>query len=229
MKITKIAVMGLIAALLIAAGTSLYHMKRQNPVLAPIAVVTSPVADVATIDADAKEILANYRKVIVLIADEKKLTKKELEESVRVGQELFHGNQDKIAKLNEKLDSLLGSSNPARFETLNGLLDYVESDRTLFDADRLAFREVLQSLLASVARDTSLTAVKMHKRISEDLEALNEIEHNYEKELGQIFGHFDQRGIELKREKWDDYVVHLKSLYSREQILKESGVILPNP
>jgi len=52
---------------------------------------------------------------------------------------------------------------------------------------------------------------------------------NYEKELGQIFGHFDQRGIVLKREKWDAYVAHLKEQYSREKILKDYGTVLPAP
>src|SRR5450830_197718 len=129
-----------------------------------------------------------------------------------------------------KIRTLFHSSKRAnRFETINHLLDYVESDPALFDADRLAFKEVMAALLTSVTKDTSLTAIKMHKRISEDLDALNEIERNYEKELGQIFGHFEQRGIVLKREKWDAYVAHLKQQYSREKILKDYGTVLPAP
>ncbi|WP_105532342.1 polysaccharide deacetylase family protein [Solimicrobium silvestre] len=184
-------------------------------------------ANDAALENKFKEILSNYRKIIVLVADEDKLSKPELDASIRIGQEVFHENQEKIAEVERTLDSFVTSTQTTRFETTNRLLDYVESDNTLFDADRLAFKDVLASLQTSVTKDTSLTAIKMHKRISEDLEALNEIEHNYEKEMGQIFSHFEQRGIVLKREKWDTYVAHLKQLYSREKILKDYGTVLP--
>ena len=188
---------------------------------------TNSPANDAALESKFKEILSNYRKIIVLVADEDSMSKPELDASLRTGQEVFHENQEKIAGLESTLDSFLNSDQTGRFETIGQLLDYVESDKTLFDADRLAFKDVLASLQTSVAKDTSLTAIKMHKRISEDLDALNEIEHNYEKELGQIFSHFDQRGIVLKREKWDAYVDHLKQLYSREKILKDYGIVLP--
>jgi len=91
----------------------------------------------------------------------------------------------------------------------------------------LAFQETLVALQAAVAGDSSLPAIKLHKRIGEDLEALGEIEHQYDKEITQIFSRFDTRAIVLKREKWTDYVAHLQSLYQREQILKDYGVIVP--
>ena len=125
------------------------------------------------------------------------------------------------------LDQLMAPTNPGRFEALDSLLTYIESDPGLYDADRLAFRELLQSMLADVAKDSSLPAIKLHKRISEDLDALGEIERNYEKEIRQIFGSLGQRAIELKRERWDDYVAQLKKLYSREQILKDNGIVVP--
>ena len=42
--------------------------------------------------------------------------------------------------------------------------------------------ELLRSLQSAVARDSSLPAIKLHKRIGEDLDAMAEIERNYEKE-----------------------------------------------
>jgi uncharacterized caspase-like protein/peptidoglycan/xylan/chitin deacetylase (PgdA/CDA1 family) len=196
----------------------------ENQVAAP-----APAPDITAISADLKEVLAAYRKIIVLLADEKTLSAPDKEAANEVGQALFHDNLARIAKLNDALDALVGSGNPARFDSLNTLLTYIESDPGLFDADRLAFRELLQSLQATVAQDTSLPAIKEHKRISEDLDALTEIEHNYEKEIRRIFDRFDQRAIELKRERWQDYVAHLKKLYTREQILKDNGVLMPYP
>ncbi|WP_038492035.1 polysaccharide deacetylase family protein [Janthinobacterium agaricidamnosum] len=217
----------------IGGGIYLASSKAPAPTPAParvsVAAVLQGNAEMTAISGQLKEVLANYRKIIVLLADEESLSDTAREQTRAVGQGLFHDNQERIAKLNDALETLTAPSNGTRFESLDSLLAYIESDSSLFDADRLAFRELLQGLLADVAQDTSLPAIKMHKRISEDLEALAEIERNYEKEIRQIFGRFETRAIELKREKWDDYVAHLKQLYSREQILKDFGVVLPYP
>jgi peptidoglycan/xylan/chitin deacetylase (PgdA/CDA1 family)/uncharacterized caspase-like protein len=186
-------------------------------------------AQAAALEKGARALLLDYRKIIVLLADEATLTEKERGHTTAVGQELFHANQARGAALETELAALLASSRSDRYDTLHRLLDFIESDKSLYDADRLAFRELLQALLAEVARDSSLPAIKLHKRVSEDVDALAEIERNYEKEIRQIFGRYDTRSIELKREKWDAYVAYLKTLHSREAILKEHGVVLAYP
>jgi len=185
--------------------------------------------EAAAIAADFKQVLAAYRKMVVLTQDEAGLSKAGQEEVNRVGQQLFHENQERIGKVDDALASLVGSQNPRRFEALGSLLDYVESNEGLYDADRLAFRELMQSLLDHVAKDSSLPAIKLHKRISEDLDALAEIERNYEQEIRAVFGRFESRSIVLKREKWDSYVAYLKTIYQRDRILKDYGVVLPYP
>jgi uncharacterized caspase-like protein/peptidoglycan/xylan/chitin deacetylase (PgdA/CDA1 family) len=200
------------------------------PTAAPLVAAPAPLAqDNAALNASLKELLANYRKIIVLLADEKTLPPKDRERMTQVGQALFHENQDRGAKIDRDLAALVASGSPARFDALHGLLEFIESDKSLYDADRLAFRELLQGLLGEVARDSSLPAIKLHKRISEDLDALGQIERTYEKEIRQIFGRYDQRAIELKREQWDAYVAYLKTLYQRDTILKEQGVVLAYP
>ncbi|MBB5368425.1 MULTISPECIES: polysaccharide deacetylase family protein [unclassified Janthinobacterium] len=218
----------------LAAGAGIYTFMRPAATSTPAAPhagapATTPqgAVDAAAISAQLRDLLANFRKIIVLLADEQSLPDGARDQARKVGQSLFHENQERIAKLDAMLDQLTASSNPGRFEALDSLLTYIESDTGLYDADRLAFRELLQSMLADVARDGSLPAIKVHKRISEDLDALGEIERNYEKEIRQIFGNLGQRAIELKRERWDDYVAHLKKLYNREQILKENGIVVP--
>lgn len=219
-----------------ALGAALFLAWRAPPAApgtpspAPLqAAAPAKAVDTAALLASMKEVLASYRKVIVLLADEKTLAPKDRERTTQVGQALFHENQDRIAGVERMLAALASSNQPGRHEALHGLLEYIESDTGLYDADRLAFRELLQGLLAEVARDSSLPAIKLHKRISEDLDALAEIERNYEKEIRQIFGRYEQRAIELKREHWDSYVAYLKTLYSREAILKEQGVVLAYP
>ena len=229
MPFKRIAAGALVVALMIG-GFILTQRTPPTPSVGSIAAASpSHRPDTSALRAGLGEVLASYRKIIVLLADETTLSRGEREAANQAGQALFHDNLARLAKLDEALDGLASSTNPMRFDAMGALLDYIESEPGLYDADRLAFRELLQSLQASVARDTTLPAIKMHKRISEDLDALAEIERNYEKEIRQIFGRFDQRAIELKRERWDDYVAHLKKLYSREQILKDYGLVLPYP
>jgi uncharacterized caspase-like protein/peptidoglycan/xylan/chitin deacetylase (PgdA/CDA1 family) len=209
-----------------STGTAVYVVHESPPAAA---VRRAPAVDVAPLAADLKELLANYRRIIVLTLDEDTLGAQEREQANRVGQQIFHDNQARRVKLEEALAKLVGSGNPARFDAVDSLLDVVESDPSMFDADRLAFREVLESLQAEVARDSALRAIKLHKRVSEDLDALAEIERTYDKEIRAVFGRFDSRAIKLKRERWDSYVAHLKTLYQRERILKDYGVVLPYP
>jgi len=221
-KIVLVAAL-LLAGLAIVAGAPFLAAQK-----AP-AIAEAPVAapETARIMAGLQDVLAAYRQIIVLFADEKNLAAAEREVVNEVGQALFHENRQRIADLETAFDTLLVAQSPARFEALAGILDYVESNPDLYDADRLAFRELLRSLQGAVARDGSLPAIKLHKRIGEDLDALAEIERNYEKEIRQVFGRFEPRAIELKRERWDDYLAKLKTRYSREKILKEHGFVMP--
>ena len=217
------AAVGIVAVI---AGGAYFYQHRAAPSLGA-APATQNAGQAAAINAQLTEMLAAYRKIIVLLDDDAKLSPADKDAANQVGQSLFHDNQARTAKIEAALDALTASTNTARFDTVAALLDYMESAPDLFDADRLAFREPLQALQAGVARDGSLPAIKLHKRISDDLDALTEIERNYDNEIRQIFGRFEPRAIDLKRERWDDYVAHLKKIYTREQILKEYGVITP--
>ena len=233
-KNTKLALGAAGAVLLLAAGTAVVigvdsQSWRGKTPPAPLAVATAEPMDTSKLLAGMRDVLAGYRKIIVLFADEKTLGTNERAMANQVGQGLFHENRERGAALEAQMAALAASGNAQRFDAMAGLLDYIESDKSLFDADRLAFRELLRSLQAAVAADTSLPAIKLHKRIGEDLDALQEIERNYEKEIRLVFGRFEPRAIELKRERWEDYVASLKKLYSRAQILKDFGVVMPYP
>lgn len=214
-----------------AAGSLIVGTRAPAPAPAPAAAAApaQSALDTSAIANDMRALLDAYRKIIVLTQDEAALSSEGRALANRVGQALFHENQERIARLDAAIAGLMASNSPARFEAIGGLLDYVESGEGLYDADRLAFRELMQSLLGQVAADSSLPAIKLHKRVSEDLDALAEIERNYEKEIRAVFGRFESRSIELKREKWGSYVAYLQTLYQRERILKDYGVVLPYP
>ncbi|WP_296946837.1 polysaccharide deacetylase family protein [uncultured Massilia sp.] len=224
------AIIFAVAAAGAASGTWLVARRPAGEPPAPPAATTAAQSTaVAAIAADLRQLLDAYRKMIVLTLDEEALATAARAETNRVGQQIFHENQERIAKVDAALAALLATQDPQRFDQVGGLLDYVESNDGLYDADRLAFRETLQSLLEHVAKESALPAIKLHKRISEDLDALAEIERTYEKEIRAVFGRYESRSIVLKREKWDSYVAHLKTLYQRERILKDYGVVLPYP
>lgn len=204
---------------------------------APTAVTQPSAQAAAAADPAAAPLLGalqkqldGYRRVIVLLADEEQQSAADRSTSTRIGQQLFHDGLEQRSAIAAQFDTLLRGSSPQRFATLGTVLDYIESAPELFDADRLAFREVLRDLHERIGADSSLPAVKLHQRIGEDLEALDEIERNYNQELTRIFSRFERtRAIELKREKWDDYIAHLHKDYSREAILRDYGVIEPYP
>lgn len=214
-----------VAAAGAATGTFIVSRKPNAP--APQAA--GPGMNVSAIATDLRHMLDAYRKMIVLTFDEDGLSTAARAQIHEVGQQLFHENQERIGKVDDALARLLASGDPRRFEAVGSLLDYVESNEGLYDADRLAFRELMQSLLGHVAKDSSLPAIKLHKRVSEDLDALAEIERNYEKEIRAVFGRYESRSIALKREKWDSYVAYLKTMYQRDRILKDYGVVMPYP
>jgi len=221
----------------LALGTVLLVSRFQRPAAGPLAfaapagaarkppALTDPEPYLAALG----ETLAAYRQLIVLFADEPSLSAPEREAADRVGHEIFHDNLERSAALEKSLEDLARSQDPKRFEALGTVLDWVESGEGLFDADRLAFREILRGLEGAVATDTTLPAIRLHLRLGEDLAALTEIERRYEKEVGPIFGRFAPRAIPQKRERWSDYVAHLKTLYSRERLLKDHGIVLPSP
>ncbi|MES2105531.1 MAG: hypothetical protein V4634_16040 [Pseudomonadota bacterium] len=90
--------------------------------------------------------MATYRKIIVLLADEKNLSPKEKAAANQVGQSLFHENIGRLASIGDQLKQLQTLPAAQREASYDALLAYIESGKDLYDADRLAFREVLIAL-----------------------------------------------------------------------------------
>jgi len=215
---------------MIAYGTVVFFGEY---VLADSTVVPAAVeqreAAKLSLEAMLQEVLADQRKIIVLLVDERSLDVSAKQSVNTVGQTLFHNKLALEEKIASEFSDIISAAEPGYIQTIESGLDYIESGKGLYDADRLAFQGLLVSLQEAVARDSSLPAIKLHRRIGEDLDALNEIEHQYDKEISQVFSRFDTRAIVLKREKWDDYVAHLNGLYQRDTILKDYGLITPYP
>ncbi|XLZ72329.1 polysaccharide deacetylase family protein [Massilia sp. SR12] len=227
MKFSKPLIIGAAIVAAAAAGAA-YYKTRGTPPAAP-AVAAEVANPHAAVQAELQSILASYRKIIVLLADEKSMSELDRKAAAQVGQVLFHENVERFGKVRQLLAKLQEAPASQRDAAYDILLTYIESDSSLYDADRLAFREVLIEMQRLAAVNQTLPGIKLHKRVSEDLAALEDIERQYDKELQGIFARFDQRAIVPKRERWDAYVEHLKKLFSRDQIMKDYGVIVPYP
>jgi len=172
----------------------------------------------------ADAVLAAHRQMIVLMAGERDLAAAERRAAAAVGQMLFHEQQQRIDAL---VAGAAAASGPAGIAAVEALFDRIESEPGWFDADRLAFKDVLVRLQAQYAQSQTLAQLKLARRAADDLAVLAEVEQAYDRELKDVFGRFAQRGIELKREKWSDYLAKLQKLYTREQILKDFGTVVP--
>ncbi|OEZ96306.1 polysaccharide deacetylase family protein [Duganella sp. HH101] len=226
MKYSKqLAIAAVVAA--VAGAGAFVALRGKQPAAAPAAATAAGATPELMPELHA--MLAAYRKIIVLLADEKTLSESDRKAAGQVGQSLFHENLARLGKVQAMLAQTQALPPSQRDAADDGLLSYIESAADLYDADRLAFREVLLSLQKLAAADQTLPAIKLHKRVSEDLAALEDIEKQYDKEINDIFSRFDTRAIAPKRERWDDYVKHLRKLYGREQIMKDYGVIVPYP
>ena len=202
--------------------------------LAGCARVSAPPQPPPAVPADVKPVMSSlgallngYRAIIILLADDKTLSAAQLAAADTVGQHIFHDDLDLEQQVESQLAQVVSSRSQTGYAALDSVLTYIESGEGLYDADRLAFRETLVSLQRLLAADGSLPAVKLQRRIADDLDALTEIQRAYDQELRQIFNRFAPRALELKREKWSDYIAHLKGIRTRDSIMRDYGVILP--
>lgn len=187
------------------------------------AASAAPAVTAAQLAPLADAVLAAHRQMIVLMHGERSLKPAERRAVAAVGQMLFHDMQQRI----DTLATAATAPDAGVLPAVSALLDRIEGEPSWFDADRLAFKEFLTRLATHYSASQSIAGLKLAKRANEDLAVLAEVEQAYDKELKEVFGRFAKRGIELKREKWSDYVAKLQALYNREQILKDYATVVP--
>ena len=207
---------------LLVAGAAWYLMSRRPGPVAPPApqAVPAPVPIAQKLD----DIVANFRKIIVLTANEDSLDEALRGRVLTVGRLLFDQNTTRINELSGALGKELTGT---AFPLTEAFLDRVENNPEYHDADKLAFRNVFDELTASVKQHPG--AAPLAKRVADDVAALDQIQALYEKEIHLAFRQFEPRGMTVRREAWDRYLAYLNQKYQREQILKEYEAALPPP
>jgi peptidoglycan/xylan/chitin deacetylase (PgdA/CDA1 family)/uncharacterized caspase-like protein len=201
------------AATVVAVHTSTQEAKAQS--VAPARAELAPQMD---------EAVVAYRKIIVLMDGASALDEGNRERVAMAGRILFEQNRERLGGLEELLEADLKDKNLAGARVAV-FLERLEKNPEYRDADKLVFRDMLDQLGAQ-ARDENPGA-GLQKRIVEDIAAVEQIQALYQKEITQIFGQLQTRGMEVHREAWEHYVAGLKNKYQRERILKELETSLP--
>ncbi|HTD23915.1 MAG TPA: polysaccharide deacetylase family protein [Terriglobales bacterium] len=174
-------------------------------------------ADQPDLAQQADDIVAGFRKIIILTSDSSSLDDITRERVSMLGKMLFQQNEERLSALSVTL-----SSDPTK---LGVFLDRLESNPDYHDADKLIFRDLLDDLTANLPQDKNSQPLK--KRIAEDQAALDQIQALYQKELAKVFDQFQARGMPVRREAWEKYLAFIRQKYQREEILKEHEADLP--
>ena len=164
----------------------------------------------------------SFRKIIVLMDGASALDEGNRERVATAGRILFEQNVERLGGLGEQLDAELKSNSTVG---VSAFLERLEKNVDYRDADKLVFRDVIEQLAAD-AKDEK-AAAELQKRIADDVAAIEQIQARYQKEITQIFGALQSRGMEVHREAWQHYLAGLKGKYQREAILKELEAKLP--
>jgi len=218
MRAKLLAVGGVVAVLL--AGVCWYVLSRR-PAVTPAPTTREAAAPVPMAER-LDEIVANFRKIIVLTDGEDSLEEALRGRVLTVGRMLFEQN---VVRLNSMSSELATELSGTSFPLTEAFLDRVETNTEYHDADKLAFRNVFDELTAAVKEHRG--TARIEQRVAEDVAALNQIQSLYEKEISLAFRQFAPRGMPVRREAWEGYLTYVKGKYQREQILKEYEAALP--
>ena len=182
----------------------------------------------SSVSSSLDQIVAGFRKIIVLLDDEAALSPEERARCVEVGRKIHQEKQELLDGLTQSLTADLRRAGAARFreraDDVESFIKYFNSNRALRDVDRLAFLDLADELLAVVTqeeRDAGVNPSGTHTALQKINDELKSIQNTYQKEVSRVFSALGTRGAQPKREKWQDYVKFLKGLFDREQVLKQ--------
>jgi peptidoglycan/xylan/chitin deacetylase (PgdA/CDA1 family)/uncharacterized caspase-like protein len=210
MRTHSLLISAALAALSIGAFSSPTLMQAAEP--------PAPAALAVAMD----EAVAAYRKVIVLMDSSAALDEGNRERVRTAAWILFEKNHVRLDALDQDLRA--DATRPDS-PLVNAFLTRLESSAGFRDADKLAFRDVLDGLASASAQE--VPSAPLRKRIADDAAALEQIQTLYQQEIAQVFSGFQARGMAVHREAWEHYVAFLKTKYNREAILRDSASQLP--
>ena len=198
--------------------------KHSEPATPAAGIPTKSKAPQDALQQTVEDIVARYRKTIVLLDTDQSLSDTDRDQAALVGKIIFQENHQSLSELSDRLTGEIEAAGDFSkpLSGVNRFLDLIETQEDLHDADKLGFREVFTDLAETLSGVKSKEPAKLEleNRVDTDRKALTEIQSLYEKELDKIFGRFDTRGMPVHREAWERYVAYLQTKYKRDDILK---------
>lgn len=172
------------------------------------------------------KVIESYRKIIVLFDDDSALDAQKRSQNRDVAQIIYYEKQEILDELTKTLTSEIKAptnKNSAKLPKLSEKFIKYLTNSNLHDADTLAFLDLVDEMLATTRSLTSKYPQKafLYESLNKLNEDLQSIQNVYREELKRIFSQFGTRSQEVKREKWQDYVLFLKNSMNREQILSD--------
>ena len=192
-------------------------------------------AAVAASSAELDAIVDTYRRILVLMSDEGTLAAPDRPRAFLAGKLLFERNRHALAELETAGETALEASRENRFgadpRPVLALLDRLEQDPLWRDADKLVFRDVLSAWTLTLREPApgSPKGKALLLRLTEDLQALDQIQQLYEKEIEKVFAQFGTRGIPIRREAWESYLAFLRQNLAAQSIFDLLRPELPPP
>ena len=195
----------------------------------PSRFLPPPVRTDPALQASLAGVTDAYRKIIVLMDDAESLDDATKAQATAAGRILYWQKQHTLQEIGAKLDD----NGHRNTDGIRQLVRYLTTDQTLHEADKLAFSDLVEELLAALTPPAGGPGARkdpLVESLSSLWDNLQSIQTAYRQEVTRIFSQFATRGGAIAREKWDAYVQHLRTLTSRDEILAETGdLATPEP
>jgi peptidoglycan/xylan/chitin deacetylase (PgdA/CDA1 family)/uncharacterized caspase-like protein len=188
----------------------------------PSRLLQPPVRTDAALQASLTGVTDAYRKVIVLMDGAETLDDATRARATAAGRILYWQKQHALEEIGAKLNG----NGYRNTDGIRQLLRYLTTDRSLHDADKLAFADLVEELLDAVTPAGGVPGARkgpLADSLAGLWDNLQSIQTTYRQEVTRIFSQFGTRGAAGAREKWDSYVQYLRTLWTRDKILQESG------
>jgi peptidoglycan/xylan/chitin deacetylase (PgdA/CDA1 family) len=161
-----------------------------------------------------EEITDDYRKIIVLVDGAEALDPAAQARATAAGRILFYRKHQALNELSAKLEQ-----SP---DAVRQLIYYLTQDRTLHDADKLAFQDIVNHLIESQPPVTHSGRDGLDASLRLLRDNLQLIQLRYSGEVTCI-SQFATLGESDVRKSWNAHVAGLRKQFSREQILHGLG------
>lgn len=159
--------------------------------------------------ADQAETIRNRHRVLLALgaeAGDSLQSSDYREELTTLGLQLWHEQLGLLEELQQEIEN-----DPLQ---LQALLNILRDTIDWWDADKLAFYELLQEF------DVPPLPSNLAFKLQRDREALDEIRDLYSKEIAAVFGNIAKRGIPVRRKMWDEYIAFIRKNYPVEDIMR---------